>query len=517
MGSMKKLIPLTFIILSVSIGVQQPFAESAPSDPTAALQKFKKSVKRVRLANGLTLIMVRRDFAPVAAAYIKYRAGGTDETNSTAGIAHMLEHMLFKGTPSIGTTDYATEKKYLELANRWAMRRDDWRARVEEAKRGGDRGAIKEAERMAGMWERRSETMNRLARGFMIPDEDSQIYSLNGQEGYNAYTTKDLTNYQIELPANRLEIWARLESDRMRNSVLRDFYTERDVVTEERRMRIENVTRNLLFEKFLEEIYGDHPYGRSLIGSMESINALNHVQAKRFYETYYAPNNTVIAIVGDIEFDRIESMIRKYFGDMKPKRVPESKPIPVQKREPVRLVLDREGSPFQILAWIKPPFPNPADLELEVLSRILAGNQDSRLFQKLVLREKSAASVDIYTSYPGERNENLFAVMAIPSSGITYDRIEKGILDEIANIRENGVEEAELDRVKRGMEAEFIYALRDNGFLADRISYYETMVGDHSIMFEFPAMLNRIGTREIQEAARRYLDPASLHTARIGR
>ena len=502
---------LIFIFSALTPGAaeenQKPEAENFYSN-------FEKNVRKVTLGNGLRLIMVKRSYAPTVACYIKFRAGGVDETDRTAGIAHMLEHMLFKGTPNIGTVNYKREKKYIELVNLWAARRDHWKREEINARKADDAEKAELAAAESKKWEMRLQSMTKLARNFIILDEDSNIYSMNGQQGYNAYTSKDLTNYQIQLPANRLELWARLESDRINNSVLRDFYTERDVVAEERRMRIENVSKNLLFEKFIEEIYGEHPYGRSLIGSMDSIQNLNYEQAMQFYHTYYAPNNTVITLVGDIDFDETEDLIVKYFGKLEQKKIPEAKIAPIPAKN-VRYELKNNGSPINVLAWTKPVFPDPADLHLNVVSRILAGGNDSRLFRKLVLEKKLAADTSAFTGYPGERYTNLFMVMTVPAAGRSHDEIESAIKEEIRSIGQDGVTEDELRRTINNIEAEFIYGLRNNSQLADDISYYELITGDYTNIYTYIRELKKITTGDIQTTVKKYLAEDSMHSARL--
>lgn len=482
---------------------------------TNVLQNLKSNIQKVTLKNGIRLLMMKRSYAPVASMYIKFYAGGSDETPQTAGIAHMLEHMLFKGTRTIGTRDYEREKKYLEVSWRWAREMDEWRRKADQARAAGNEDEATKADEEAGKWSDRLESIQHEARSFMVMDEDSYIYSLHGQRGYNAYTSRDLTNYQIELPVNRMEVWARLESDRFQNSVLRDFYTERNVVAEERRMRVDNVSSNLLMEQFLKAAYGDHPYGQSLIGSMKSIQYLNHEMADQFYDTYYASNNMIITVVGDIDFDETRELIEKFFGKMEPRRIPRNSPIEPETQKNLHLELKRDGSPFQIMAWFKPPMPDPDDLKLELLSEILAGSRDSRLFRKLVLEKRSAAQVNIYSSYPGERYTNLFLVMGVPAPGRSYDEVQADVLEEIRKIRDEGVTQEELERVRASIESKLIYSLRSNSSMADRLSYYETLTGDYGVMFDTYEDLPKITVQDLKDVAGRYLQESKMMTARL--
>ncbi len=427
----------------------------------------------------------------------------------------MLEHMLFKGTRKVGTTDFENEKKYIEVINAWAVRMDEWRRKEAALRAEGNTEEADEAGLQARRWKARIGAMSQKARDFMIMDEDSYLYSLHGQRGYNAYTSRDLTNYQIELPVNRLEVWARLESDRFKNPVLRDFYTERDVVAEERRMRVDNVASSLLMEGYMNEIFQDHPYGRSLIGKMESIQFLNHEMAEDFYKTYYNPANMVIAMVGDIDFDREEALVRKYFSSMQ--RMPEP-PRPLVKEPEKRIVryeLKKEGSPYQLLGWFKPAMPHPDDLRLEILARVLAGRRDSRLFRKLVVEDRIVSQIDAYSSYPGERYSNMFLILTVPAPGRTYEEAEAGVMDVISDIHRDGITEDELERVRAALESEMIYSLRSNSSLANRLSFYEIVTGDYRSMFTVYKELADLTVQDIQDVARKYIRPEFIITARL--
>ncbi len=492
-----------------------PLAGEAPQSLAAAFRELDARIKKVELPNGLRLVMFRSDYAPVAAAYLKFKAGSADETDASSGIAHMLEHMLFKGTPRVGTRDYERERKYLEQIVVYADRLDDWRRRARDAEARGDAAALAAARREIAKQRERLAQVTQMARAFIISEEDSQLYARHGSRGYNAYTTADLTNYQIELPANRLEVWARLESDRMVNSVLRDFYVERNVVTEERRMRVENDARRALLEKFLIEAYGAHPYGRPVIGPMESIQFLNYNQAMEFYRTYYAPNNAVIALAGDIDFAESEALVRKYFGDMRPRVIPPRPAEPPVERRALNVELKKEGSPAILFAWFKPAAPDPDNLYLEVLSEVLTDGIDSRLFQRLVARDKLAVNVSIWTDYPGERYTNLFIVNVIPAPGADYEKIQAALLDELDVLARDGVRPEELEKVRSGLRAAFLYRLRSNADLADTLSYYEILTGDYRNLFKYYSLVDTLTPDDVRAAAARHLKREWLMSARL--
>lgn len=488
-------------------------------------QPIKTKIKRYTLENGLKVIFMQNGTTPTVALYWKILAGSCDETKENAGIAHMLEHMLFKGTKQVGTIDFEKEKKYLDLLDRWYHKLDSLNEKLNQTQNEKEKQKIEQSiERI----KKRIQIIEDEVKKFQISEEDSIIYSIQGQRGYNAYTSEDVTNYQIELPSNRIEVWARLESDRIKNSVFREFYTERNVVAEERRMRVENNTFGLLYEKFLEAIYQNHPYGYPTIGPMKNILKFKKEQAIEFYRNYYRPDNTVIALVGNFDEDYALDIIKKYFGDWEkpPYPIPRNKPEAISYHK-VDLKIQKEGSPIQLLAWLKPNFPSKDDLVLEILSDILTGRPDTRLHKKLIEEEKLVSQIAIYTSEPGERYNNLFLILIYPNLSLLknpkdhkeleqlYNKIQQSIFEEFQNIIENGINEKELKRVKETYLTNFIKRMRSNAFLADILTYYELIYGDYSIIFDYYNKIEEISSEDIQNAIKKYLKPDLIYKAEL--
>ena len=268
-------------------------------------QNLEERVVEHIYPNGLKLLMIERHTSPTVAPYILFKAGSVDESDDSRGIAHMLEHMLFKGTKTIGTTDYENEKVVLEKIDTIGDQLDLERAKGNRA----DAATINELE----------ESLKELqdeAEQFAVPGEYTEIYTKHGSTGFNAGTSVDFTIYTVELPSNKLELWAMLESDRLKNAVLRQFYVEREAVKEERRMVVDSQPGGKLYEQFIAAAFTAHPYGTPIIGWQSDIALLNRKKAEEFFKTYYAPNNSVMVIVGDINVDKTIKLIEKYFGDI---------------------------------------------------------------------------------------------------------------------------------------------------------------------------------------------------------
>lgn len=494
-------------------------------EKTNILEPLKESVKKYTLENGLRILFMQNGTNPTVALYWKILAGSSDETPNNAGIAHMLEHMLFKGTKIVGTVNYEKEKNYLDVLNIWYHRLDKYK---QNFKREVEKNQKEKWNQKIKILENRIAILEQEVKKYQISEEDSIIYSIHGQKGYNAYTSEDVTNYQIELPANRIEVWARLESDRIQNSVFREFYTERNVVAEERRMRVENNPFGYMYEKFIEEIYKNHPYGYPTIGPMENILSFKKEQAIDFYRTYYRPDNTVIAVVGKFDEKHAFDIIQKYFSPWKKPDTPlQRKPVLKLAYKRVDLKIEKEGSPIQFLAWKKPNFPAKEDLVLEILSNILTGRIDTRLHKKLVEKQKYASNVVIYTSEPGERYENLFLLIIFPNLSIMknpkdknelselYSKIQISVFEELEDIQKKGVKEEELNRVKQMSLTKFIKKIRSNSYLADSLTYYELVYGDYSILFDYYTMIDSIISDDIKKVIQEYLKPNLVYKAEL--
>lgn len=504
---------ISFFSFHSSVSAQN---QKKPKDPLAPLfASFEKRIRYISLANGMKVILLKRGFAPTVACYIKYKAGSYDEKPGDFGIAHMLEHMLFKGTKKVGTYDFQAERKYLRLTIRYANYLDRWRKKYEKAIKAGDKIKTSQAKEELTKWKKRLAHISQQSKAYIHTEPYSQIYARQGAKGYNAYTSSDLTNYQIQLPNNRLEVWALLEADRMQNAVFRDFYTERLVVQEERRMRVDNSPRSKLWERFRSEIYGSHPYGHPIIGPMTSIRFLSHKQAVDFYHSYYAPNNTVISLVGNINLEKTEKIIRKYFSPLKHRslaKTPQTDP-PVPRSLNVKM---SGGSvPLLYTAWLKPAAPDPNDLYLEALSGILARGRESRLYTRLVLEDKKAVQVSSYNGAVGRRGDNLFIIHALPSPGVSLKELKKIILQEIRKIRLEGVSQKEINRFQSATQLYLSESFQSNSFLADSLSRFEILTDDYRNLFRFNKLIGEMKPSDIQRAAVRFLRPEYLMTAQL--
>ncbi|MCM2358351.1 MAG: insulinase family protein [Geobacteraceae bacterium] len=450
-------------------------------------------VREHTLNNGMKLLLVERHTSPTVAAWIRFRVGSVDERSDERGLAHLLEHMLFKGTRTLGTTDYAAEKRILDKIEETAQL-----LMVEQAKRGqGDRA------RIAGL-KKELDRLEAEAGKYVVKEEFSIIYAKNGGSGYNAFTSKDGTTYLINLPANKLELWAAIESDRMQNAVLREFYTERDVVMEERRRSYEAEPMGRLWETFQAASFAAHPYGQPTIGWMSDIEYLSRTKAEAFLRKYYAPNNAIVAIVGDIDSDATIALVERYFGAIAP-----GTPVgPVMVEEPPqfgekRVEIVGDAEPQLLIGFHKPTLPDPDEYVFDVIDMLLAEGRTSRLYKKLVVEKQLAAEASTFTA-PGSRYPNMFVVHATPRAPHTLKEVEEAIYQELERLKSEPVTDRELQQILNRLEYEEFRQMSSNGGLARNLTEYEAVTGSWRYLIEHRRRVAAVTPADVARVAAKY-------------
>lgn len=499
---MRIAIPL-FCILGALSALQAGGATAETFDIAGFRKAAEKNIRKKTLPNGMRVILMRQPSSPTIACYLKIGVGSANESFDQAGTAHFLEHLLFKGTPTMGTTNYPEEKKLLEKIESTGERLDSLeRALLNPLITDKERSNLKK--RMAEQ-EKLLASLQAEAQAFVISEEDSQAYSLAGQVGYNAYTTTDVTNYQIKLPANRLAMWAELESNRFLNPVLREFYPERKVIQEERRMRYDSRPTSLLYELFLKTAFGMSPYGKPVIGFEKSMHRLRLRETRQFFERNYIPSRMVITVVGELEFDKAFATIEKYFGRLKARPTPEFPPTVYEPQRGRRIAwLEAKNSPTMITGWARPPAMHDDDKALEVLSRLLGDGQTSRLVNRLVIQDKLAGDVKVGSSTPGEKLDTQFTIFADVFDAASYPAIEKAIAEELERLRTNGPTAEELQKIKNRYIAEIVQTLSQNAGMADTLSYYELLLNDYQKLFSSLEEINEVDAAKIKAVVAKY-------------
>jgi len=455
------------------------------------LASFEKRTTVKVLPNGLTLVICERHEAPVFSFYTLVDAGSANDPGGQSGLAHMFEHMAFKGTPEIGTTDYAAEKVALaKVETAYAAYDEEFRKRV-----GQDAAKLEQLHKAF-------EDAQAVAQKYVIPNAFPEIAEQNGAEGLNASTTEDSTNYLWSMPSNRLELWAYLESGRIAHPVEREFYKERDVVQEERRMRIDSDPTGRMVEQFLATAYVAHPYGRSGVGWESEISQVSATEAEDFHKKYYVPANMVVAVVGDVDAKSAMPMLERYFGAIPagPKPEPMTTIEPVQKAEK-SVIIKEATQPFYLEGYHRPDYLDKDDSVYDAISDIFSNGRTARLYKSLVRDQHIAAVAEGFSGFPGEKFPALFAVYAVPLPDHSPDEMREAIHKEIERLKTTDVTDAELAMFKTRAKADKLRGLADNAGLASELAEYQTRFGDWREMFEELKKVDAVTKADIRRVA----------------
>ncbi len=529
------------------------------AQPVLRAETLEEKVQEFRLENGMKFLVVERHEAPVAFCAIVFNVGSANEWPNVTGISHLLEHMMFKGSEKIGTTNYKKETPYIEKTDELGEKTIELRARMgewrfeafkefgktviagfseeEQAEVGTDKDkqnallvekirALEELpEELTSrkylleqdgvdylqMYLEYEETWGEVIRliseqrsKYVINNELWEAYMNNGSRMLNAGTSNDFTVYFVYLPSNRLELWMTLESDRMDEPVFREFWTERDVVMEERRLS-ENDPDDVLDEAFNSVAFTACPYKWPVLGWMSDLRTIDRKELMEYHRTYYAPNNATAVVVGDVGLEDVKKMAEKYFGPIPDQQAPAS----VETREPEqqgerRLVIEHEANPKLMIGFHKPIYPDPESVVFEVITSVLADGRTSRLY-KSIFEEKqlTAEPPQVYTG-PGERYDNLLVFSAEPRHPHTLEEVEAAIYEELEKLKSEPVSERELQRIKNQMDYNKVQQLGSNLGIAFTVLTGEIFMGDYREIFNQFDMIKDVTAEDVMDVAGRY-------------
>ncbi|HIE64738.1 MAG: pitrilysin family protein [Nitrospira sp.] len=468
-------------------------------------QTLADRVIEYTLSNGLRVLMVERHQVPTVSFRIVYNVGSTDEVSGITGVAHLYEHMAFKGTRTLGTSDFEKEEKVLakiEKLNDMIV--------LEERK-----GSNAEPGRLEVLKEKFT-LLQEEAGQWVVPNEVGEIYDRNGAVGFNASTSRDVTSYIVSLPANRVPLWIAIESDRMANPVLREFYKERDVVLEERRMSVETSPIGKLYETFLSTAFVAHPYGYPTLGWPSDVGSLSATKTALFFKTYYAPNNTIIALVGDFKAAEVLPLLEASFGTIPSGPLP-PKVVTVEppQRGERRVEVEDESNPRLLIGYHKPNLHHPDDAVFDVIDSLLSMGRTSRLYKKLVKEEKVAVSVSSRAGSPGARYPSLFTISATPRAPHTTLELEEAIYAVLERLKTEPPTEKELQKVITNIDASLIRSLRSNSGLAAQLSYFEAVADDWRYTLRNRDAIAKVTGEDVMRVARTYFIKKSRTVATL--
>ena len=450
------------------------------------------------LANGITLLVMERHFSPTVSCRMMFRVGSVDEASGKTGLAHMFEHMMFKGTRTMGTRNYAAEAEVLKQVDALHRKLDM------EKRKGIDADQTKIAHLLDEL-----HALQEKAATYVVPNEMWQLYEREGGSSLNASTSHDWTRYTVDLPSNKLALWAALDADRLKNPVFREFYSEREVVKEERRMRVDTSPDGLLLEQFLATAYMAHPYRMPTIGWESDLDHLNMADLQDFYRRYYTPDQLTIAIVGDVKAADVIALVEKNFGDWK---------APVGDRNwitaepphsgPRRVTVAYEAEPQLMVGYPIPAWPDPDFIVADAVSNLLNGGLSSRLHLALVEKRKMVSGLEIYTDYPGTRYGPQFLIAMTPRFPYTNAQVLTALEAELDKVKKEPIQDWEMERVRASVDMTLLSALETNDGLADMLVTAQTIYRDWRYILRYQETIDKLTPADLQATARRLFDPS---------
>ncbi|MEN8153713.1 MAG: pitrilysin family protein [Acidobacteriota bacterium] len=480
-----KRILITFLLLTVSVMFL------AGSDFN--FDNVKKRVSEFTLPNGLKFILLEDHSVPIASFVTYANVGGSDERIGIYGISHFLEHLAFKGTSEVGTKDPKKEQKILDKMDKLFSR-----IVMEKDKSDTDKDLLKKMEK-------EFETLRIKAAEYVVANEFDSILKRHGGVGLNAGTGADATRYFFSLPSNKIELWAYLESGRFSDPVFREFYKEREVIKEERRMRTENQPVGKMIEELLSLAFKDHPYRVNVIGPMSNINHITRQDVKNYFRKYYTAKNLVIGVTGDVYPEQLKKLAKKYFMKIPAgEKIPRGFSVEPEQLGEKRMTIYEDSQPWFITGYHIPSELHKDFVKFNVLDYIITNGRSSRLFKKMVTKDKSALFVGSMAGFPGSKYPSLYIFFSLPNMKHTTDELEKIIFDETEKLKKELVTEEELSSAKYRMKVALIKSMKSNRGLLMNMLSSEVITGSWERSFDYIEEIDKVTREDLQELAKKY-------------
>jgi len=469
---------------------------SAWAASSSVTSDWTKEVHEVKLSNGLRFLLYPRGEAPIFNATIRFKAGGLDEEPGKTGLAHFLEHMAFKGTETLGAKDYAKEKPLLdEIEKVGALLAGEYR------KEKPDESRIKDLRE-------KLRTLHQQQLPLLEKEYLAKVMLENGGADYNANTSKDMTTYYVSLPSDKLRFWAEIESERIFKPVFREFYEEKDVVLEERRMRVDNDPDGRLYEAFIQTAFPEGPYHSPTIGSPRDILGLTAGDLRAFWKKFYNPQNMSAALVGKFDVAEATKILEDTFGklvfDTTAPVSQDATPFQPQSKEE-RVEVKLKARPRVMMGYRKPTLPDDDDYVFDLIDQVLGDGRSSRLYRSLVLEKKLAASVSTSTGIPGSRLPNLFLIEISPLKEDASQEAIAAVDAEIEKLQSEGITPAELEKAKNRLMVDMLWQLQTNEGLASQLTYFDIIGNNWRYLAEYGAKIEKFTPEDVKRVANRYL------------
>ncbi|MGB2697590.1 MAG: pitrilysin family protein [Candidatus Zixiibacteriota bacterium] len=478
--------------------------------------------KEYWLDNGMQVLMVERYESPTIMAAIIARVGSANEATGITGISHLFEHMMFKGTETIGTKDIQRDREIMsQLDSLKELMRAEERIMREKLRR-GEIEDMHDPEAKTPRYREIDAVFDSLIleqRQLIIKDQLNELYNKNGGFFLNAMTSDDMTGYFVRLPKNKIELFMWLESDRFKNPVFREFYSERDVVREERRLGVESTPTGLIEEDFRAMFWKSSSYHWDVIGWSSDVGNITREQANQYYDTYYAPNNLTMILVGDLESDKMIKLVKKYFERIRRGKTEPPDVITLEEKQygEKRLVAQAESSPQAEIWYHTVAWKHSDSYPLEVLAGIMSG-KTGRLYKKLVeengiakssvrrrMRMFGGSGLGVNARQDSKRYGGAFQITAQGISGVRAAQLEEAIYEVIQDLKNNLVPEEELQKVKNQLRVQkirFMDIMSGMGILF--FLGQNAAKGDWTEANNNPKMCDLVTAEDVQRVANNY-------------
>ncbi len=506
LGHLRPLAVFLAIWLALSAFAPPAFARTDADQPPGSsiqpyLDRVAEEVTEFTLDNGMKFIVLEQHEAPVVSMMLYANVGASNEIDGQTGVAHYLEHLAFKGTTRIGTRDYPAEKKALDQLDRVFDQ-------LLAAETAGDQAKVAELTV-------RFEELQAEAAAYVEQNKFGQIIEQAGGTGLNATTSADATRYFYNLPSNKLELWFSLESERFLDPVFREFYKEKEVILEERRMRVDNSPIGQMVERFSEVAFTENPYRRPVIGYMEDLRKATRADVQAFFNTYYGPSNLIAAVVGDVDPAQVKQMAEAYFGRYQlrtqaPKLVVNE---PAQ-NEPKEFTLELVSQPWYLEGYHRPGINDPDHVVYAMIDSILTGGRTARLYKALV-EPQIALDVGSANGFPGDKQSTVLLLYGLTAPGHTVEELAVGLEAELTRLQQELVDTTTLDRVKTQARAGLLGQLDSNSGMASLLSEYQAKTGDWRNVFKELQAIEAVSAADVQRVATATFKPENRTVGKL--
>ena len=458
------------------------------------LQELQKKITEFTLPNGLRFIVLERHDSPVISFHTWVNVGSVNDPAGQSGMAHMLEHMAFKGSETLGTRNWADEKKALDAAE----------DALEKAEAELRKGAKADQIRVDALRNQARQALE-AAQRFSASPEYRRFLDENGAVNPQALSTASYTENSYSLPSNRAELWFLMESQRLIRPAFREFYSERASMLEEYRQRVEGNPQGKMMSELLAAAFKAHPYHNPVIGWPSDIQSLRRTEAQEFFEQYYVPGNITIAIVGDITQTNARWLAERYFAPMA------AKPLPprVTTQEPPQngpktVAIELPGPPMAIVGYKRPSQYDKDDVALDVIQIIFSQGRSAMLYSDLVQEKRLAQQAQATATVPDGRFPSLFLFMLVPAPGRSVDENQKALDDMLARFKATPLDPQLVARAKAMGRANLIRRMNSNPDMAALLALHAGSFGDWRRLFTQLDDLNKVRADDLQRVASRY-------------